>query len=292
MRRRTASTNNYDHDDKKHHPGSPTNASASHAILSNSIVFAIVIFFLCLGFIDEHYRHSRSQDPFLSATAGYQKAHRLAAAQKQGAIARGRQSLLSAEEDEALEYDKDNDNVRYHVIFSTDCSPYQHWQSYIVYYTAMKVRQTGHVTRIASGCSEDETKEMKAWFERDVQFMSKRFHLHLTPHFSGIKNAQGEIVGDYKFFNKPFGTKYWLEHNEVLQFDAATGQFGDDVQRDIVILIDPDMALMRPLTADFTDDRQTIIAKSRQDHIIARKVGPGKPFAQGMHEFVFDCQLF
>jgi hypothetical protein len=35
-------------------------------------------------------------------------------------------SLLSSEEDDQLEYDETGQ--RYHVIFSTDCSPYQQWQ--------------------------------------------------------------------------------------------------------------------------------------------------------------------
>ena len=112
-----------------------------------------------------------------------------------------RHQLLSSDEDAALELH--TDNTRYHVIFSTDCSPYQHWQSYLVYYSAYKVRQPGHVTRIASGCTEEESDAILEWFDAHVQPLSTRFHLHLTPHFSGVKNEEtGEVVGDYKFFNK------------------------------------------------------------------------------------------
>ena len=58
------------------------------------------------------------------------------------------------------------------------------------------------------------------------------------------------------------------------------GSFPDHVKEDIVILIDPDMGLLRPLTRDFTNDKEVVIAKRRKDHILSRTVGPRKPFAQ------------
>ena len=149
--------------------------------------------------------------------------------------------------------------------------------SYLVYYTAMKVKQPGHVTRIASGCEPDEAAAMEKWFRENVQFMSKRFHLHLTPRFSGVKDADGKVVGDYKFFNKPFGLKYWLEHFELLGFRDGTFTHEDD----IVILIDPDMSLLRPIVADFSNERETLIAPKRQgEKLVAKKVQRGVPFAQ------------
>jgi len=178
-------------------------------------------------------------------------------------------SMLTAEEDVAL--DIAGDNTRYHLIFSTDCSPYQHWQSYLVYFSAMKVRQPGRVTRIASGCEDEDKVLMQRWFQKHIQGMSSRFHLHITPHFSGVKDEDGKVVGDYKFFNKPFGLKHWMEHAEQLSLHQTD---------DIVILIDPDMVLIRPLTGDFSNDRDTIIAPKRQPHILGRRVEHGLPFAQ------------
>jgi peptidyl serine alpha-galactosyltransferase len=141
----------------------------------------------------------------------------------------------------------------------------------------MIVKQPGHVTRIASGCEPDEAVAIQAWFDENVQYMSKRFHLHLTPHFSGVKDENGNVIGDYKFFNKPFGLKYFLEHFELLEFND--GKFGRE--DDIIMLIDPDMALLRPITSDFSDDKETIIAKRRQGaNRIAQKVHRGFPFAQ------------
>ena len=179
-------------------------------------------------------------------------------------------SLLTPDEDSALEFNE-ADNTRYHIIFSTDCSPFQHWQSYLVFFKAMTLRQPGHVTRIASGCEGDEIKLMQDWFHEHIQGMSSRFHLHLTPSFSGLKNDQGEPIGDYKFFNKPFGTKHWMEHAEHMSLQQSD---------DIVILIDPDMLLLRPLTGDFSQDRDTVFSPKRLNHILGRKVEHGLPFAQ------------
>jgi hypothetical protein len=121
---------------------------------------------------------------------------------------------------------------------------------------------------------------MKEWFEKDVAPLSERFHLQLTPTFSEVKDENGNIVGNYAFFNKPFGLKYWLEHSPLTGYSADAEEFEESVKNDIVILIDPDMGLLRPLTRDFTDDREVLIAPRRQKHILARMVGPGKPFAQ------------
>ena len=141
----------------------------------------------------------------------------------------------------------------------------------------MNVKQPGHVTRIASGCEPDEAVAIQAWFDENVQYMSKRFHLHLTPHFSGVKDENGNVIGDYKFFNKPFGLKYFLEHFELLGFNNGNFDHADD----IIMLIDPDMALLRPITSDFSNDKETIIGKRRQGiKRIAQKVQKGFPFAQ------------
>jgi hypothetical protein len=117
---------------------------------------------------------------------------------------------------------------------------------------------------------------MQKWFDENIKFMSKRFHLKLTPHFSQVMNEKGEVVGDYKFFNKPFGLKYWLENSDKLEFHD--GKFAHE--DDIVILIDPDMALLRPITKDFANERETLISPKRQKNRISNIVEHGKPFAQ------------
>jgi hypothetical protein len=250
------------------------------------MVVAICIFFITAGWIQHHLEVSRSIDPLTGRKIQHDPdgISRFVdpdtiQPQKKSTTAAGRKSLLSPDEDQALEVDIGT-GVRYHVVFSTDCSPYQHWQSYLVFYTAMKVRQPGHVTRIASGCDPEEAQAMQKWFNDDVQFLSSRFHLQLTPKFSTLLDENGNPIGDYKFFNKPYGLKYWLENSELLQFDPTTKHFPDSVHNDVVILIDPDMALLRPITSDFSDPRETVIGKGRQKHKLADKVAAGQPFAQ------------
>jgi hypothetical protein len=106
--------------------------------------------------------------------------------------------------------------------------------------------------------------------------MGDRFKLHLTPHFSGVKDKDGNIVGDYKFFNKPFGLLHWLEHGIGIQ-DGSVTQFNNP--DDVVMLIDPDMILLRPITGDFSNPRDVTVTKKHQRE---RKyfVKHGAPFAQ------------
>jgi peptidyl serine alpha-galactosyltransferase len=240
-------------------------------IVPTWILLVTVVFFLVLGFSSEHYQRSRDADHFHvpSVVNDHDKEDEMDHDIHKVPDHLVGKSMLSFDEDDQLEYDEDKQ--RYHVVFSTDCSPYQHWQSYLVYFTAMKVRQLGHVTRIVSGCNPREAVEMTKWFNDKVQFMSKRFHLHLTPKFSEVRDETGKIVGDYKFFNKPRGLKRWLENFELLDFEH---------QDDIVILIDPDMTLMRPITKDFSNRRENLISERRQSHILSTHVTHGVPFAQ------------
>jgi hypothetical protein len=285
------------------HSPSSSNSNSGGAIVPNSVLIFIVLFFTGAGFLQNHYAESRRHVPQLidrshmsadpppqvrvatpaTPTTPERKTIGMtsvttATANANTAGSLSKASLLTPEQDAALEYDADG--RRYHLVFSTDCSPYQHWQSYLVYYTAMKVHQTGFVTRIASGCDEDQAAKMQHWFQTDVAFMSGRFRLQLTPHFSLIKNEKGETVADYKYFNKPFGLLHWLENSPALAYNNETKAFKSGVQDDVVVLIDPDMGLMRPITGDFSNPRETVHSPRRKDIILAEKVGPGKPFAQ------------
>ena len=105
-------------------------------------------------------------------------------------------SLIAPDEDADLVMDEDGQI--YHVIFSTDCGTYQHWQSYMTFYRAMKVKQPGYVTRIASGCTPEEKTVIEDWFDHSIRHMSDRFRLMLTPHFSQVKDEDGNVIGDYK----------------------------------------------------------------------------------------------
>jgi hypothetical protein len=152
------------------------------------------------------------------------------------------------------------DETKYHVVFSTDCSDYHNWQSYVLFYHAQKIGQPGTITRIASGCSAKQTLTMRDFHYHHVEPISPRFKTHFTPSYS-------EIDGDhFIYFNKPFGLRHWMEH--VLGFPHA------DDEDAIIILIDPDMILLKPITRFF--DNST----DRWRHDGLSKVTHGHPVAQ------------
>jgi len=173
--------------------------------------------------------------------------------------------------------------IEMHVVFSTDCGDFQHWQSYLFFYSALRVGQhkLGYVTRIASGCDTGEEAKVRAWHDLHVsRAMSERFTVHFTPHFSSVAQ-DGEKEGkQYLFFNKPFGLKHWMEHGKGMGVDAATGKYADDDGR-VVALLDPDMLLLRPITHDFTDLESSIVSKPASDPKTRKfKVERGSPFGQ------------
>ena len=162
--------------------------------------------------------------------------------------------------------------VNYHVIFSTACSDQQDWESYVFFYHAFKVNQPGNVTRIASGCSEEEARKLTEFHLQHIQTMSNRFHLHLTPDYSRIRLNDGRHP--YKYLNKPFGVRHWMEN--VLGLNE-TKPLPPEIEYDVVILMDPDMILLRPLTHDFTEEGVIWVKQPDREHM---KVRHGNPMAQ------------
>jgi hypothetical protein len=106
-----------------------------------------IIFVICL--IAGYREYNRVQGPIARSPTGRNEQITIPLPHRE--LNPNFRSLLTPDEDQALEINA-ADNTRYHIIFSTDCSPFQHWQSYLVFFSAMTLRQPGHVTRIASGC--------------------------------------------------------------------------------------------------------------------------------------------
>lgn len=204
-------------------------------------------------------------------------------------------------------------NTTLHIIFSTDCSPYQQWQSYLFFYSAYIIGQPGYITRIVSGCYDDDdddgdTRKKKKkdeelqWHNIHVRHvMSDRYRIHFTPKFSTVKEGGG--VSEYKFFNKPFGLLHFLENNDLLgTTTTTTKEHEEDVKKDsttmmkmihpndVIILVDPDFVLLRPITDDFSNNNNnttTLISKRRihfynqQQNKDGRNiVTHGQPYAQ------------
>jgi len=154
----------------------------------------------------------------------------------------------------------------HYMTFSTACSPSQNWQSFLFFYYAHKVKQPGHVVRIASACSDEQRAELIALHESTISKLSPNFSIHFTPDYA-------RVDGDnYKYYNKPFGVQHWLTHG--LGYDSGKREHRDA----IITLLDPDMILLRPLTYDFTESN-VIIHRSQRGPPAVKKVAHGQPWA-------------
>jgi hypothetical protein len=115
-------------DPNKGHREGRTSASSSNkhqALIPTPILIGVVVFFILLGIATEHYKRTRAMDPFSGRSIAKLHESRM---DTEVTTFTGK-SLLSPSEDESLETDENKNS--YHVIFSTDCSPYQHWQRYV-----------------------------------------------------------------------------------------------------------------------------------------------------------------
>ncbi len=90
----------------------------------------------------------------------------------------GDHSALASDAQNSL-YQHNEDDV--HVIFSTDCTPYQDWQTLVLFHSARVVGQRGTVTRIASGCDDTKQQELTALYEK--LYPDLPFRAHFTPDF-------------------------------------------------------------------------------------------------------------
>ena len=134
---------------------------------------------------------------------------------------------------------EDNPSADVHIVFSTDCSGYQHWQSLASYYSFRRAGHLGPITRIVSGCRTPREEEaIRSEFQKiqqsstsgDVDDDRRRpqLRLHFTPSFAlGGKH--------YKYSNKPGGLWHWMNHNETA------------LDEPVVALVDPDMMALRPI---------------------------------------------
>mmetsp|Transcript_20456 Transcript_20456/g.38788 ORF Transcript_20456/g.38788 Transcript_20456/m.38788 type:complete len:488 (+) Transcript_20456:206-1669(+) len=167
------------------------------------------------------------------------------------------------------------DRPDYHVVFSTSCTDQQNWESFVFFYRAFKVQQPGNVTRIASACTPEEAKHQTDFFNKHIRPMNPAFHLHLTPDYGTVAKANGHY---YKYMNKPFGLRHWMEH--ALKMNPATMQAPNKQTEDsIIILMDPDMILLRPITHDYSDVDNHIWAEDKTTPL-TRVVRHGYPMAQ------------
>jgi peptidyl serine alpha-galactosyltransferase len=143
-----------------------------------------------------------------------------------------------------------------HLVFSTSCSISQDWQSIALFVSARDVNQQGYVTRIASGCNDEQAKLIRDFHAKTIAVLNPNFLLHLTPDYSKVIPGK-----DYKYFNKPFGMKHWLENAMGYNFDDFGLNENNPHNGDLIVLVDPDQMLMRPFTRDMTGKGVTYHAR-------------------------------
>lgn len=158
--------------------------------------------------------------------------------------------------------EEDKSPLPIHIVFSTDCSFFQDWQTIVVFYSAVQVRQQGEITRIASGCDDEKKKELTELYRK----LYPQFHVHFTPDFK----TDGHSKKKYDFYNKPFGMHHWLEHADPPIADGT-----------IIMLIDPDFVFLRPLKVHFGADNNLIPMKVSTDNFVyPTRFGQGRAVAQ------------
>jgi peptidyl serine alpha-galactosyltransferase len=150
---------------------------------------------------------------------------------------------------------------RYFVVFSTSCTAFQDWQAIAFFHFAKKVNQKGNITRILSGCSELQSQQQKEKFQTQIAPLSESYSLHFTPDF-GARD-------DQKYWNKPKGILDWFEKG--LGFPERALEY----EHDIIMVLDPDMILLRPIAHNFEDYTSDWLTAK-----ITKKVVAGIPFAQ------------
>jgi len=105
-----------------------------------------------------------------------------------------------------------------HIIFSTGCNPYQHWQSEVMFWNWRQMQHRGRITRIASGCNTDHQKEQV----RKTSVVDERI---------GVFIVEEQENKQHKWLNKPVAMKNF---------------FQSDPKEKIYILLDPDMIIVKP----------------------------------------------
>ncbi|RYH15261.1 hypothetical protein EON65_32015 [archaeon] len=152
-------------------------------------------------------------------------------------------------------------HAHFYTVFSTDCTPYQDWQSIFLFHSALRVKQPGIITRIASGCDQAQQEHLTTLYKT---LYGDYCTVHFTPDFK--KDAQSQR--SYDFYNKPWGIKHWLEYaNPPIPEDA------------IIALLDPDMVFLRPLTPVVAGSPYIVRRKFPMTEMI-EEVGEGRPVSQ------------
>lgn len=170
----------------------------------------------------------------------------------------------------------------YHFVVSTGCSTYQDWQSYALFFHSKKSGQVSedgpsvsYVTRVVSGCNEEQARKMKEIHEKEIAPMAPgRFFIHFTPSYQLVKPGVS-----YHFFNKPYGYKHWMEN--ALRYPYNHERY-DNVT---YILLDPDQIIIRPFSNDFGNMTEMWGGPFTDKRTVERGIAFAQEYAFGVNFF-------
>ncbi|GBG33125.1 Peptidyl serine alpha-galactosyltransferase [Hondaea fermentalgiana] len=126
---------------------------------------------------------------------------------------------------------KTGDDGKLHVIFSSGCNNFQHWQSELLLASAYLAGQRGRITRIVSGCHDKSAETVRHQHQTFPQgkndllvpleilnrSVNENFGLYITPSFDGAR--------DFPWINKL-----------------------DRLGETVIAILDPDFIFLKPLT--------------------------------------------
>eukprot|EP00924_Labyrinthula_sp_SR-Ha-C_P004415 maker-scaffold_89-snap-gene-0.10-mRNA-1 protein AED:0.19 eAED:0.19 QI:34/1/1/1/1/1/2/177/589 len=180
-------------------------------------------------------------------------------------------TFLDEEESELIGYvrlptkqgdfiDETEEDRRLHIIFSSGCNYFQHWQSELLLSSAKQISQRGRITRIVSGCYDKKAEDVNHKHQtfpkgkndklvplRELnRSTNEAFGLFITPQFEGAI--------DFPWINKPNSIDYFLNHNPYY----SNPDFGSS--DDVIVILDPDFIFLKPF-----------LLKPDSEHIIASR---------------------
>ena len=118
------------------------------------------------------------------------------------------------------------------MVVTTGCSGYQNWQFETLLYSWASIKQPGRFTRIIAGCKNDEEK-IKA-NTTAIPNDDNRILFYFVPDYAPDKDEKSNGGRPFWYFNKPFGFNKWL-------YDPL-----NIIYESVIILIDPDMIILKP----------------------------------------------
>jgi len=152
------------------------------------------------------------------------------------------------------------DDGKLHIIFSSGCNNFQHWQSEFLLASAVLAGQRGRITRIVSGCHDKSAEkvahrhqtfpegknDLLVPFDLLNRSVNEDFGLFITPSFEGAK--------DFPWINKPSSIKYFMD-NAMTELD----RLGETT----VAILDPDFIFIKPLTQTGSSLDQVIASRGQ-----------------------------